>query len=110
MTSPRSPKKSETIEVRVPHGAKSAFAARCRANGVTVSEAVRAFMEREIGDAPRGRPRLWHAAAALAAGLALGAVAAPSLAQTQAHEDARAAFDRLDDNRDGVLSYDEFRR
>lgn len=68
MTSPKAPKKSETIEVRVPYGAKTAFATRCRENGVTVSEAVRAFMEREIGGAPRARPRLWYAAAALAAG------------------------------------------
>jgi hypothetical protein len=106
----KAPKKSETIEVRVPHGAKTAFAARCRENGVTVSEAVRAFMERETGATPRGKPRLWHAAAALAAGLALGAVAAPSLAQTQAQHSSREAFDRLDANRDGVISFDEYRR
>lgn len=106
------PKKSETIEVRVPYGAKTAFAAHCRERGQTVSEAVRAFIEREIGAGRIGRvrTRLWHAAAALAAGLALGAVAAPSLAQTQASHGSRAAFERLDRNHDGVVSYDEFRR
>lgn len=113
MTSPRAPKKSETIEVRVPYGAKTAFAARCRDNGQTVSEAVRAFMEREIrAQARPARPgaRVWPAVAALAAGLALGAVAAPSLAQAQGEPASRAAFERLDANQDGVLSYDEFRR
>ena len=113
MTRQKPPKKSETIEVRVPYGAKTAFAERCRENGQTVSEAVRAFMEREIGGDGRSgrvRTRLWHAFAALAAGLALGAVAAPSLAQTQTPHGSRAAFERLDRNHDGVVSYDEFRR
>lgn len=107
------PKKSETIEVRVPWDAKTAFAEHCRERGQTVSEALRAFMEREIGAGGRPvrvRTRLWHALAALAAGLALGAVAVPSLAQTEGQPGSRAAFERLDRNGDGVVSYDEFRR
>ncbi|WP_339914494.1 EF-hand domain-containing protein [uncultured Brevundimonas sp.] len=102
-------KKSETIEVRLPHATKTAFMARCRDEGRTVSEAMRAFMECEIGGNGRSaRTRGWHALAALVAGLALGAVAVPSLAQSQPA--SRAAFDRLDRNQDGVVSFDEFRR
>lgn len=111
MTSPRAPKKSETVEVRVPYDTKTAFAARCRRDGRTVSEAVRLFMEQEIGgraERTGRRLRRWHAVAAAVGGLLLGAVAAPSLAQTTAST-SRAAFDRIDRNGDGVISYDEFR-
>jgi len=111
-----SPKKSETLEIRLPHPTKTAFMARCQDQGRTASEAVRRFIDAEIAGSEPRRPRvsLWQALAAAAAGLAIGAVAAPSLAQT-AHAqinvgaDPRAAFDRLDRNHDGVVSYSEFR-
>lgn len=108
----KSPKKSETIEIRVPHATKVAFMAKCHGDGRTVSEAVRQFMAQELEATRRtskpGRVRGWQAVAAALAGLALGAVAAPSLAHPAAN--SRAAFERLDRNHDGLLSFDEFRR
>lgn len=110
MTAGKPPKKSEVLEVRLPYETKTAFMARCRETRRTASEAVRVFIEQELdGKAAKpSRPRglAWRALAAALAGLAVGAVAAPSLARptTTSH----TAFDRLDANHDGVLSFEEF--
>jgi hypothetical protein len=106
----RSVKKSETLEVRLPYELKSAFMNRCREGGGTASDAVRRFIERDLEAGPKPRRvqlRWWQAMLIAAGGLAVGAVAAPSLAQPAPM--SKAAFDRLDRNHDGVLSYDEFR-
>ncbi len=102
----RAPKKSETLEVRLPYETKTAFMALCRARGGSASDAVRGFIEREIGI--RRRLKGWPTAVAAAAGLALGAMAAPTLAQADAR--SQAAFDRLDANHDGVVTAAEFAR
>jgi hypothetical protein len=47
-----------------------------------------------------------QALVAAMAGIAIGAVAAPSIAQ--ALPESRPAFDRIDANRDGVLTFAEF--
>jgi hypothetical protein len=111
MTVKRPPKKTETIEIRLPYAAKAAFMARCRADGLTASEAVRRFIDLELAARRPGLHRIRltvvQALAAAVAGLAIGAVAAPSLAQTAP---ARPAFDQLDRDRDGALSFEEFRR
>lgn len=111
MTSMRPPKKSEAIEVRLSHAAKTAFMERCRREDRTASEAIRLFIEAEIqSQATPRRRRLphWRTLIAVAAGMALGAgAAAPSLAH--ATRTSRAMFDQLDRNHDGVLSYGEFR-
>lgn len=108
-------KKSETVEIRLPHATKTAFMARCRAEGRTASDAIRRFIDAELSQtpstqrSPRLAPRLgWRPLlAAAVAGLALGAVAAPSLAQSS--PPSRAAFDRMDRNHDGVVSFEEYR-
>ena len=104
-------KKSETVEIRLPHATKTAFMARCRAEGRTASDAIRRFIDAELSQTPSTQrsPRLgWRPLlAAAVAGLALGAVAAPSLAQSS--PPTRAAFDRMDRNHDGIVSFDEYR-
>ncbi|WP_297509820.1 EF-hand domain-containing protein [uncultured Caulobacter sp.] len=106
------PKKSEVLEVRLPHETKAAFMARCHGAGRTASEAVRVFIDQELAGKAAKPARspgpLWRALIAALAGLAVGAVAVPSLARPTAV--SRATFERLDKNHDGVLSFEEFSR
>ena len=108
MASIKPPKKSETIEVRLSHEAKTAFMERCRHEQLTASEAIRLFIDDRLDPraSPRQRRATWRIVAAGVAGAALG-MAAPSLAW--AGQNTRPVFDQLDHNHDGVLSYQEFR-
>jgi hypothetical protein len=94
-------KKSESLEIRIPYPTKQAFMARCRADGRSASAALREMIEARLAP-PRMRWR--QVAAALLAAAGMAAVAAPSLARTGMH-----GFDRLDRNRDGVVTAAEFR-
>lgn len=98
-------KKSETLEIRLPHALKQAFMARCRSEGRSASEALRAFIEEALAEAPKRRRPLRWAAVGLAA-VSLGAVAAPSLARPSLSDQ----FARLDADHDGGLSLAEFGR
>ena len=108
MTAQRRLKKSEFLEVRLPHPTKQAFMDRCRADGRSASEAVRGFIEGYLAGpsapAPPGRRLRWAAAAA--ALLACGLAAAPSFARTTVGGD----FARLDLDHDGRVSLAEFDR
>ena len=110
MTSTKPPKKSETIEIRLPYAAKLAFMERCRRDRRTASEAIRRFIDGQLDPEPphhRQPMQHWRLLAAVLAGLVLGVgAAAPSLARTT--QPTRAAFDQLDRNHDGVLTYQEF--
>ena len=98
------PKKSETLEVRLPHAAKQAFMARCQARGGTASEAVRAFIEADIGEPAKPSTRRLHWIAAAAVAVGFGVMAAPSLARPS----LPAEFARLDADHNGRLSPAEF--
>lgn len=103
----RPPKKSETLEVRLPYPTKQAFMARCRDGGRTASDAVRAFIEAEVGERPS--PAKKRLMGRLAAGALLAAAAGAVAAPTLAHTNREAEFQRLDRNHDGVLTLQEFR-
>ena len=101
-------KKSEFLEIRLPHPTKQAFMARCRSDGRSASEAVRGFIEgylegRSARPGPSPRLRLAAAGAAL---LVCGLAAAPSFAGASAPAD----FARMDLNSDGRVSLAEFER
>lgn len=68
MTATRSPKKTEMLEIRLSHDAKTAFMARCQAEGVTASDVIRGFIGQTLTQSPskKRRTRLggWHALAA----------------------------------------------
>jgi hypothetical protein len=53
-TDTRKAKKSETLEVRLPHETKQAFLTACREDGTTASEVVRESIDSYLDE--RGRP------------------------------------------------------
>lgn len=113
MSAHSQPKKTETLEIRLSHEEKQAFMAHCRTEGLTASESVRGFITSRVSRPLKRKTGLgWTVVAALGAGLAVGAVAAPSLAQSASRAvhatDEQAAFARLDRNGDGVISPAEF--
>lgn len=115
MSAPRKLKKSESLEIRIPYPTKLAFMARCQADGVSASETLRGFIDGRLAPAPapkrRAAPRLIIGALIAAA---VGAIAVPSLAGPAVAAGlardlvAKVAFERIDTNHDGVISYAEY--
>ena len=113
MSEPRKLKKSESLEIRIPYPTKQAFMARCRDEGRSASETLRAFIDGQLDgprmDAPKPAQRRlsWRLVAGAAIAAAVGVAAVPSLARPGLKA---AEFAALDANRDGVLTYAEFQR
>lgn len=107
----REPKKTETVEVRIPFETKHAFMQRCRDRGLTVSESIRRHIDTELQKSAHPCSKRWiirrRLIATILAILSVGALAAPSLAQSLTP--SRAVFDQLDRDKDGALSFEEFR-
>src|SRR4051812_8291444 len=119
----REPKKSESLEIRIPHETKTAFMSACRAKGVSASDVLRNCIRHhlESGRTPvhwtkeyrmafsqisRGRQILLGSAGALAVGAALVTLSAPA----QAAIDPRLAamFGWMDTDHDGRVSRAEY--
>ena len=100
----RPPKKSETLEIRLPYETKTAFMDRCRQDGVTASQALRADIEARLTRRPAAGWKRLRAVAGAAVILGVGAGALPSLAAAV----AGPSFASLDKNRDGALAFREF--
>lgn len=117
---PRKQKKSETLEVRLPHETKQAFLTACRDDGTTASEVVRESIDTYLDE--RGRPAVQPVTGNILAmipkplrrpRIALGAAGAVGLAAlailpSAAQPDFKTLFDRMDANKDGVISAEEF--
>lgn len=127
MTDARPPKKSDTLEVRMPHGAKRAFIEACRKEGRNASEVVRDFVEGYLARNAAGRAdeRAWDPTKSarslamslltpkgrrgmLAAGVGALGLIAMSVSPSAAEIDFRAMYDQLDADRDGKVTLEEF--
>ncbi|MDB5469686.1 MAG: hypothetical protein JWR84_1246 [Caulobacter sp.] len=100
----RPPKKSESLEIRLPYETKTAFMDRCRLDGVTASEALRADIEARLTRRPAIGWKQLRAIAGAAVILGVGAGALPSLAAAV----SGPSFASLDRDRDGALAFREF--
>jgi hypothetical protein len=107
----KTPKKSETLELRLPYETKLAFMARCRSAGVSASEALRGYIADFVEERhPATRRRV---GARVRLGLVAGAILAASALAAQpslARAGISAGFARLDANHDSHITFAEFAR
>ena len=115
-------KKSETLEVRIPHETKQAFLTACREDGTTASEVVRDQVQSYLDQRARpsqqeaGRSNIMNFSPTVrryGPRVAAGSIAAIGLTAlavlpSAAAPDFKSQFTRLDANGDGVLSVEEF--
>jgi hypothetical protein len=114
MSGPREPKKSETIEVRLPHKVKSALMSKARAEGKSASEVIRQSIDFYLAGEPKEERSmliaLWKPAALIGAGSLALVLTSISPTPSQARPDLKSVFGTLDRNHDGAITIDEFLR
>lgn len=107
-------KKTETIEIRLPYETKQAFMARCREDGVSASEALRAFIGGHLEAKPAAiassTQTSWRRRLQLAAGLAVAVGVAATAVPSLAGSVDRIGFAQLDRNGSGGVTLDELSR
>lgn len=104
----KTPKKSESLEIRIPYPTKQAFMARCHAEGRSASEVLRDLIDRRLEARPAAQRsrRRWRLAAGALVVAGMAAAAAPTLARPS----LQAEFQRLDANHDRMVTLDELSR
>ncbi len=109
----REPKKSETLEVRLPHGVKTALMRKAQSEGRSASEIIRNSIEAYLADRPKEKPNMlataWKPVAVASAAAAAIIWTALAPAPLAAGPDLRAAFNTFDANKDGAVTLEEFR-
>lgn len=112
MTRSKPPKKTESLEVRLPHAVKRAFMAKARSQGRTASALVREFIDSYLaGTDPATEKRKMLkrlATPAAVTSIVATAIALHMPTAASAAPDLKALFDQLDSDRDGRLSSEEF--
>jgi Ca2+-binding EF-hand superfamily protein len=113
MNPERPPKKTETLEVRVPHATKQAFMARCRDEGRSASDVIREFIDGYLARPsiqPERRKIMSNLFQPSLMGAAFAAVAVALLGPTagRAGPDLRQTFRAIDRNADQNISLAEF--
>jgi len=119
----RPPKKSESLEIRLPHATKTAFMQACRARGVSASDVLRGCIARYLSPSVRTFDHRWKERimsfsisprrASLGAATLLAAAAAATFSFAGSAEptvDPRLAalFGWIDGDHDGGVSRAEF--
>ena len=108
----RPPKKSETLEVRIPHEVKDALMRKAHAEGRSASEVVRRSIDSYLAVQPKEARSmligLWKPVALAGAAMVAIVSAVITPAPSHAKPDLRSVFQMLDRNHDGSISLSEF--
>jgi Ca2+-binding EF-hand superfamily protein len=109
----REPKKSETLEVRLPHEVKNALMRKAQAEGRSASEIIRQSIDAYLADRAKEKPNMlitaWKPIAVVGAAAAAILWTALAPAPLAAGPDLHAAFNTFDRNKDGTVTLEEFR-